>query len=298
MKSYDIFIFGHTSVDLIKTPAEAYEMTSGPILYSVWTGHQLGYSVGVLTKTAPEDRHRLDAFPVPREDLFWRESSETVRSTLEYRTDTMEKRVITNQRQADPYLIGDFPEFSARLVHFCSLFTGEADLEVIRFVGGKAPLAVDVQGLLRKIFEDGSVRYVPWEEKARVLPLCRFFKADAAEAAFITGIDTETHEGRITAARQFVDWGAEEVILSHNEELIAAHDSRVVSAPLKNRTSSGRTGRGDTCFTSYMTERFKNPPEQAIKFAAALTSLKLQVPGPFKKTRKEVAQFMETFYGS
>lgn len=298
MNSYDIFIFGHTSVDLIKTPREEYEMTSGPILYSAWTAHQLGYSVGVLTKTATKDRRRLDAFPVPREDLFWRDSFETVRSKLEYRTDAMEKRVITNQKQADPYLIDDFPDFSARLVHFCSLFTGEADLEVIRFAGGKAPLAVDVQGLLRKVFEDGSVRYVPWEEKSDVLPLCRFFKADAAEAAFITGIDTETHEGRAKAARQFVDWGAQEAILSHNEELIAAHDSRVVSAPLKNRASSGRTGRGDTCFTSYMTERFNNPPAEAIKFAAALTSLKLEVPGPFKKTRKDVDDFMKEFYGS
>jgi sugar/nucleoside kinase (ribokinase family) len=296
MKAYDLFIFGHTSVDVIKTPDEEYEMTSGPILYSVWTAHQLGYSVGVLTKMASEDRHRLSALPVSEEDLFWCDSPETVRSKLEYHSATMEKRMITNLTRAEAYQIKDFPDFSATLVHFCSLFTDETDLEALRFVSERAPFALDVQGMLRKVFEDGTVRYVPWEERADILPLCRFFKADAAEAAFITGIDTDSHQGREEAARRFLEWGAEEVIISHNEELVAAYGSEVVHAPLKNRQSPGRTGRGDTCFTSYMTERFSKGPADAVKFAAALTSLKLETPGPFKGSRQEVNDFLGKFY--
>lgn len=296
MKNCDLFAFGHMCIDIIKTPTEEYEMISGPILFSVWTAHQLGYSVGVLTKAAPEDRRLLEVFPVSGEDLICRDSSETVLSKMEYGTETMEKRVITNLKQADAYSISDFPDFSAKIIHYCGLFRGEVDPEIIRHLSRIAPLAVDVQGLVRKVFEDGSVQYVPWEDKLEVLPYCRFLKADAAEAAFITGIDTENHQGRVEAARQFVEWGAEEVVISHNEELVAYDGDRAVSAFLKNRNHSGRTGRGDTCFASYTTERFSKESAEAIQFAAGLTSLKLETPGPFKRSRKDVDQFILEFY--
>ncbi|MFH1124082.1 MAG: PfkB family carbohydrate kinase [Pseudomonadota bacterium] len=295
-KKYDIFYFGNVAIDIIKTPNEEYEMTSGPILFAVGTAYQLGYTVGVLTKTAPGDRDRLKAFPVAEEDLFWRESPETVLSRMDYPTETMEQRVITNLKTAAPYEVEDFPAFSAELIHFCSLFTGEVDTSVLRRLSERAPLALDVQGLLRKVFPDGAVKYVDWEEKMEILPLCRFFKADAAEAAFITGFDTAEHTGRVRAAEKFLDWGAKEVIISHHTELVAADCSGVVSAPLKNRGSAGRTGRGDTCFTSYMTEKFFKGPADAVKFAAALTSLKLEVSGPFNKSRADVEAFIETFY--
>jgi sugar/nucleoside kinase (ribokinase family) len=153
-----------------------------------------------------------------------------------------------------------------------------------------------VQGFLRKVFPNGAVQYVDWEEKMEILPLTRFFKTDAAEAAFITSIDTGDHEGRIRAAEQFLDWGAKEVVLSHHTELIAAHDGGTVSAPLRNRNSSGRTGRGDTCFASYMAERSNKEPSEAVKFAAAVTSMKLETSGPFKGSRRDVEAFLRAFY--
>ena len=295
-KEYDIFFFGHLAIDIIKTPAKEYVITSGPILFASWTAYQLGRSIGILTKTSSNDRYRLREFPLEEENIFWRESDESVLSILQYSTETMEKRVITSLKRATPFLVEDFPTVSARLIHYCSLFTGDVDLNTLRHISTWAPFAIDVQGLMRSVFPDGAVKYVNWEERTEILPLCRYFKADAAEAAFITGIDTGTHEGRVRAAEKFLDWGAKEVVISHHDELVAGNDYGVVSAPLRNRNSSGRTGRGDTCFTSYMTERFTKEPAEAIKFAAALTSLKLEDPGPFKKSRIEVEAFKREFF--
>ncbi|MBW1801092.1 MAG: ribokinase [Deltaproteobacteria bacterium] len=295
-REYDIFFFGHMCVDIIKTPSEESEMTSGPILFSLWTAYQLGLFVGALTKMSSDDRHRLKELPIPEEDIFWRESPETVLSILEYPTETMEQRNITNLKSATPYGIDDFPEFSAKLIHFCSLHMGEIDTGTLHAISQRAPVAIDVQGLLRKVFPGGTVQYAEWQEKMDILPLCRFFKADAAEAAFITGMDTEDHEGRVRAAERFLEWGAQEVVISHHTELVAANETGTVSAPLKNRNSSGRTGRGDTCFTSYMAERFSREPAEAVRFAAALTSLKLETPGPFKKNRKDIDAFLSAFY--
>ena len=296
MRSYDIFAFGNVCAETLRIRCEETEMTSGPILYTLWAAHQLGYSVGGLTKTSKADKYRLKELPIPPEDLFWRESKQTTAMKLDYQTESMETRVVTNLGEADPYRIEDFPEFSTKLIYYSGLVAGEIDLEIIRSLSGRAPIAIDAQGLMRKVFPSGEVGYVDWEDKLEVLPLASFLKADAAEAAFLTGIDTESHAGRAGAALKFIDWGAREVVISHNTELVSANESGVVSAPLKDRNLLGRTGRGDTCFTAYVTERFARNPADAIRFAAAMTSLKLETPGPFRKTRAEVQAFLDLCY--
>ena len=296
MPSYDIFAFGNVCAETLRIGCEETEMTSGPILYAAWVAHQLGYSVGVLTKTSKADKYRLEELPIPTGDLFWCESKRTTTMKLDYQTESMETRIVTNLGEADPYEIEDFPEFSTKLIYYSGLIAGEIDVDIIRSLSGRAPIAIDAQGLMRKVFPSREVGYVDWEDKLEALPLASFLKADAAEAAFLTGIDTESHEGRAGAAMKFIDWGAREVVISHNTELVSANESGVVSAPLKDRNLLGRTGRGDTCFTAYVTERFAKNPADAIRFAAALTSLKLETPGPFKKTRAEVEAFLNLCY--
>ena len=296
MRYYDIFAFGNVCAETLRIRCEETEMTSGPILYTLWAAHQLGYSVGALTKTSKADKYRLKELPIPRGDLFWRESRQTTTMKLDYQTESMETRAITSLGEADPYRIQDFPEFSTKLIYYSGLIAGEIDVEIIRFLSRRAPIAIDAQGLMRKAFPSGEVGYVDWEDKLEALPLASFLKADAAEAAFLTGIDTQNHEGRLSAALKFIDWGAREVVISHSTDLVSANESGVVSAPLKNRNSLGRTGRGDTCFAAYVTERFAKNPADAIRFAAALTSLKLETPGPFKKTRAEVEAFLDLRY--
>ena len=71
MKNYDIFAFGHVTIGIVKTPTGEQIIPRGPILFASWTAHQLGCSVGVLTKTSMEDKFRLKEFPLAEEDLFW-----------------------------------------------------------------------------------------------------------------------------------------------------------------------------------------------------------------------------------
>ena len=78
--------------------------------------------------------------------------------------------------------------------------------------------------------------------------------------------------------------------------LLIVSDKKQVSVPFKNRNLNGRTGRGDTCTAAYVSERFHNNMEEAAKFSAALTSLKIEIPGPFKQTRIEVEKFLKEFY--
>ena len=52
----------------------------------------------------------------------------------------------------------------------------------------------------------------------------------------------------------------------------------------------GRSGRGDTCIGACMAMRLSMEPHQAILWAAAVTSLKLERLGPFDRPISEVEE--------
>lgn len=296
MRDYDIFIFGNLDLGIVQTAEGEHEIPGGPILMSTWTAHQLGCSVGVLTKSSLKDKLHLQNFPLAEEDIFWHASPATTKNRGLFQTEIRETRVVTNLRQAGPFTIEQFPDISSKVVQHCSAIAGEIDLEMIRFLSNKFPIALDAQALILKVFPNGATEYTDWDHKLEILPLVSYFKADATEASILTGFDTETHEGRVSAAEKIVEWGANESLISHHEEVIAVTESGVVFSPFKNRNLLGRTGRGDTSFTTYITERLTKNPADAVKYAAALTSLKMEIPGPFKKTRQDVEAFLRDFY--
>jgi sugar/nucleoside kinase (ribokinase family) len=89
------------------------------------------------------------------------------------------------------------------------------------------------------------------------------------------------------------DWGVGEVLITHSSEVILHDGNTVYSAPFNPSNLSGRTGRGDTCFISYMTRRLNHGIEESLRYAAALTSMKMEKPGPFQGTVDEVLQRMK-----
>jgi sugar/nucleoside kinase (ribokinase family) len=122
---------------------------------------------------------------------------------------------------------------------------------------------------------------------ADVLRDVTYLKLDDAEAEVLVG---ETDLGH--AARAMAAFGPREIVLTHGHGLIvwaagAIHEARFVPSIVR-----GRTGRGDTCFATYVAARLEMAPAQACRFAATVTSLKMEHPGPFRGTRAEVARVL------
>ena len=117
-----------------------------------------------------------------------------------------------------------------------------------------------------------------WKEKKEVLPYIEYLKTDAAEAEILTGL-TDRYE----AAKLLHSWGAKEVVITHNTEVIA-YDGKEF------------TGRGDTTFAAYMTERLHHSMKDALLYATATVSNKMEIPGPYKGTRADVDKYIEEFY--
>ena len=81
-----------------------------------------------------------------------------------------------------------------------------------------------------------------------------------------------------------------------NTEVIAYDGKEFCSCPIRARNLSGRTGRGDTTFAAYMTERLHHSMKDALLYATATVSNKMEIPGPYKGTRADVDKYIEEFY--
>lgn len=91
-------------------------------------------------------------------------------------------------------------------------------------------------------------------------------------------------------------WGAREVMITHNTQVVVSCDEGTFSSPIRSRNFTGRTGRGDTCFAAYYTWRLIHSCEAAIQYAAALVSLKMETPGPFTGNLADVKNYIRAFY--
>jgi sugar/nucleoside kinase (ribokinase family) len=106
---------------------------------------------------------------------------------------------------------------------------------------------------------------------------------DKAEAEYLTGL-SDLHE----AVKKLHSLGPKEIVLTQTSGVTVYADGKFYTAPFTPRSLAGRTGRGDTCFSTYIAKRLTAKAENACKWAGIVTSLKQEVPGPWKGTIAQV----------
>ncbi len=292
IKKYDTFVMGHISIDENIYQGEIVKEIGGAVFYSSCASHSIGHKIGILTKLSQKDRKYLEAFNISKEDITALDSRNTTSIRNIYHSEDRERRTCTALSIADPFTIDDIPDnIVSQIYHFAGLISGEFNNEMIKYLHNKGKVALDVQGFLRTVGKNKEMIFKDWKEKKEYLPYIDYLKTDAAEAEIMTG-----SKDRKKAAEMLFDWGAKEIMITHNKEVLIYNGKKHYTCPLKPRNLSGRTGRGDTCFSAYITERADKEIEEVLLFAAALVSLKMESPGPFKRTRGEVEEYIKKFY--
>jgi sugar/nucleoside kinase (ribokinase family) len=185
----------------------------------------------------------------------------------------------------DPQRLPDVP---AQIIHLAPLVKGEMSLELVRQASRQAAVGLDAQGFVR-CDVDSALVFRDWEAKQEGLRLAKYFKCDAVEAEVLTGLSNPEQ-----AARTLAGLGPEEVLVTHESGVILCCQESLYRARFTHRNLTGRTGRGDTCMASYLARRLREGPEESLRFAAALTSLKLEQSGPFTGTEQDVLQRVES----
>lgn len=292
MKNYDLMIIGPATrdVNIDYTGAED-RSTGGAVAFCTPAAAAAGAKVFAAVKIAPEDRDIIQSFQMDPRDIALLPSGKTTLMRNEYFTPDRERRNASCPAQSDPILPEEIPAVPCKLYHLAGLLYGDFPNALIEALHEKGLLSSDAQGFLRHN-ENGTLRFRDWEDKRKYLPCLDFLKTDAAEAEILTGLTD-----RAAAARQLCAWGAKEVVISHNTEMLAYDGTSLFTCPVKARNLSGRTGRGDTTFGSYLAMRMTGASmEEALLYATACVSLKMETPGVFRGTRADVEDYIRRFY--
>ena len=278
----DITMIGHISRDIMIYKEDELRLTGGPVIYSSAAASRSGKKVQVITSASLDADKELDVMRKDGVDVIRLDSKATTSIENIYFTADKEKRKVTLLSQADPFTIETLPDTESIIYHLAGLFRGEIPDNFIPYLAEKGKVGIDAQGLLR-CSEEGKLLFRDWESKKALLPLITYLKTDAAEAEILTG---ETD--REKAAYILASWGAEEVMVTHNTEVIVLVDGKIYKAPFTPANLSGRTGRGDTTFAAYLAWRLDHDPEESVRYAAALCSIKMESPGPFAGTIEDL----------
>jgi sugar/nucleoside kinase (ribokinase family) len=289
---YDTMIIGPLSLDIMIDCHDAEEhLTGGAVIQSGYAASNIGARTAVFTKLNAKDADVYDAFQNCPADIFWKPSENTTSIRNQYFTEDKETRECRLISRCDEICFEDLPPVDSKIYHFAGLTVGDFSNEVFEQAKKRGKVAVDVQCLLRRGEEDGSMNFYDWDEKKKYLPYIDFLKTDAAEARILTGT-----EDRKEAAKMLHAWGAGEVLITHNTEVLVYDGKNFYTCPIKARSFVGRTGRGDTTFAGYLVERLRSEIPEALQFATALVSLKMETPGPFCGTREDVEEYIRKFY--
>jgi sugar/nucleoside kinase (ribokinase family) len=116
-------------------------------------------------------------------------------------------------------------------------------------------------------------------------------KSDMVEAEFLTG-ETDIR----SAAKVYASMGPKEIVLTHRDGMMVFAGGEFFEFGFYPKELVGRSGRGDTCIGSYMAARLTNPPQQAGRWSAAVTSLKMENLGPFHRSMADVEELIHSKY--
>ena len=290
-QQYDIVFIGHYTKDTIVSHTGTRLVHGGAFNYGAQMAARLGFKVGAVTRLAKEDKAVVDTLEDLGVSTYVTYTEQSTCLRLEYPTTNLDERILTVTSTATPITARDVAGISSRCFAIGPSIRGEVPEEVLdalRQTG--APIALDVQGYLR-INQGGTLVYTDWPDKEGILRKIDVLKTDAVEAHMLTGT-----KDIYKAAQILANLGPKEIVLTHRDGVLVLADGQIYEAGFYPKQLVGRSGRGDTCISSYMVGRLTMAPQEATEWAAAVTSLKMEAEGPFRGTIDDVQKLLKEKY--
>mgnify|MGYP003435242224 FL=1 len=288
---HDLCCVGHITLDKVVTPKNTVHMPGGTSFYfshAIRNLKDINYTL--VTAIAESEMAVANDLQSKGIDVKVMPSKHSVYFENIYgeNQDNRTQRVLA---KADPFTVDYLEDIDARIYHLGSLLADDFSLDVIRFLSQKGLVSVDSQGYLREVREQ-NVYAVDWTEKKEALQYIHFLKANEHEMEVLTGYDDVA-----MAAKQLYDWGVKEVLItlgSMGSVIYDGNNFHMIPA-YKPKEVVDATGCGDTYMTGYLYKRAKGAGiEESGRFAAAMSTLKIECLGPFKGTKEDIEHCLET----
>jgi len=286
--TFDIAFVGHYTKDTVIYPHLTRIVDGGAFYYGANVAVRMGLRVAVVTRLARQDWHVVAELTRLGVTVFARATPASTLLRLTYPTANLDERTIELTSSAGPFTVEEVADLQARAFAIGASVRGEVPGEVVEALTAKgAIIALDVQGFIR-VVRDGTLTFDDWPGKESILRHVTVLKTDGVEASLITG-----EADRRVAAKRLAAYGPREVLLTHGGGVLVYNDGSFFEAPFVPEAVRGRSGRGDTCTSAYLSRRLTAPPADAVIWAAAVTSLKLEAEGPFRRELGEVEALTE-----
>jgi sugar/nucleoside kinase (ribokinase family) len=288
---YDITFIGHICRDEI-TPfgGETTVSPGSALLCGAMVAPRAGAKTAAITRMDPADDALLDPLRALGVACFATPCPVTTFARVVHPSENVDERRLYVTRDPGPFTLADLPDgLRTGMVHLAGISDHEFTLDFIRnlHAAGYA-LSLDFQSFVRHIGPDREIVFSDVPAKQEIAALLAVAKLDVVEAEILTGT-----RDLPAAARIIAGWGAREVLITEKEGATLFAEGQVWQQPFTNRTQIGRTGRGDTTISAYLARRRTHSPQDSLRFAAALVSLKMEKPGPFTGTLEAVEARME-----
>jgi sugar/nucleoside kinase (ribokinase family) len=288
---YDALFLGNYTRDTIVSPAGMRTVHGGAFYYGANVACRLGLRTAAVTRLAREDFTVIEELAAMGVSVRAQAAPCSTALRLEYPDADPDHRRILVESSAGSIRADQVEGLEASLACIGASFRGEVGLEVLRrLVRQGADIALDAQGFVR-VAHEGRLEHEAWPEGKEILALVRWLKADTVEAAQLTGTD-DLRE----AARALHDLGPLEIVLTHRDGLLVFDGGAFHVAAFRPQRLVGRSGRGDTCLAAYACHRLEAEPARAAVWAAAVTSLKMESDGPFRRDRAAVESLIRERY--
>ncbi|MBN1657762.1 MAG: hypothetical protein JXA93_05140 [Anaerolineae bacterium] len=293
---YDVAFVGNYTKDTIVSAAGTQAartrlVDGGGFNYGAHAAAAMGLRVAAVTRLAREDWRVVERLRALGVDVYAEDTAESTGLRLEYPSDNPDERAIYVTALAGSYAPGQVLAVEARTFVLNPSFRGEVGPDVVEALAGRrAHIAADVQGWVR-VVRDGKLAFEAWPEAQWFVAHFDILKADIVEAESLTGEST-LH----AAARRLAGMGPAEIVLTHRDGLLVYAGGEFHEAGFYPAALVGRSGRGDTCLAAYAAKRLSAPPAEATIWAAALTSLKMEAEGPFRRDVRAVERLIARRY--
>ena len=289
----DICCIGHITLDKIVTPKQTTYMPGGTSYYFSYGMKHLNNSKNykLVTALAESEIKSVEDMRNAGISVKVLPSKNTVYFENKYgeNQDERTQRVLA---KADPFTVEVLKDEEARIFHLGSLLSDDFSIDVLKLLYTKGILSVDAQGYLREVRGE-KVYPVDWENKIEALKYIDVLKVNEHEAEVLTG-----YKDLKQAAIQLAEWGVKEVLLTLGSmgSIIYAEGQFYQIPAYPPREVVDATGCGDTYAMGYLYMRSQGASyDEAGKFAAAASTIKLEKSGPFNGTEDDIKAIIRNY---